>query len=203
MRDWHGCPGPVSTVDDSTTPGWGSNQGDRPIGAIKRLDDHDALMVLPPDTTMTAVAAVPKLRTGAQQHSSTVRNGARPAGAERLPPLLAISQATPSLDAESETLLQTALEVLMRHRTTLVIAHRLATELSCDRILLVDQGRIVEQGSHAAVVAQKDCMQGSPGCSLSTLDPGIGKRQSAAESRRFGEMQRAPAAHRRRPGRFA
>jgi ATP-binding cassette subfamily B protein len=42
----------------------------------------------------------------------------------------------------------------MRHRTTLVIAHRLATVLSCDRILVIDQGRIVEQGSHAALVAQ-------------------------------------------------
>jgi ATP-binding cassette subfamily B protein len=51
-------------------------------------------------------------------------------------------------------LVQTALEELMRHRTTLVIAHRLATVLSCDRILVVDQGRIVEQGTHAKLVAQ-------------------------------------------------
>jgi len=49
---------------------------------------------------------------------------------------------------------QTALEELMRQRTTLVIAHRLATVLSCDRILVVDQGRIVEQGTHAALVAR-------------------------------------------------
>jgi ATP-binding cassette subfamily B protein len=69
-------------------------------------------------------------------------------------PLLLLDEATSSLDAESETLVQTALEELMRHRTTLVIAHRLATVLSCDRILVVDQGRIVEQGTHAALLAQ-------------------------------------------------
>ncbi|MHC2467613.1 ABC transporter ATP-binding protein/permease [Bradyrhizobium embrapense] len=68
-------------------------------------------------------------------------------------PLLLLDEATSALDAESETLVQTALEELMRHRTTLVIAHRLATVLSCDRILVMDQGRIVEQGTHAELVA--------------------------------------------------
>jgi ATP-binding cassette subfamily B protein len=68
-------------------------------------------------------------------------------------PLLLLDEATSSLDAESETLVQTALEELMRHRTTLVIAHRLATVLSCDRILVMDHGRIVEQGTHATLVA--------------------------------------------------
>ncbi|HZE52077.1 MAG TPA: ABC transporter transmembrane domain-containing protein [Bradyrhizobium sp.] len=68
-------------------------------------------------------------------------------------PLLLLDEATSSLDAESETLVQTALEELMRHRTTLVIAHRLATVLSCERIMVLDQGRIVEQGTHASLVA--------------------------------------------------
>jgi ATP-binding cassette subfamily B protein len=68
-------------------------------------------------------------------------------------PLLLLDEATSSLDAESETLVQTALEELMKHRTTLVIAHRLATVLSCDRILVMEHGRIVEQGTHAELVA--------------------------------------------------
>jgi ATP-binding cassette subfamily B protein len=68
-------------------------------------------------------------------------------------PLLLLDEATSSLDAESETLVQTALEELMRHRTTLVIAHRLATVLSCDRIMVMEHGRIVEQGTHASLVA--------------------------------------------------
>ena len=63
-------------------------------------------------------------------------------------PLLLLDEATSSLDAESEKLVQTALERLMRDRTTLVIAHRLATVLSCDRILVMEAGRIVEEGTH-------------------------------------------------------
>ncbi|HWW47787.1 MAG TPA: ABC transporter ATP-binding protein/permease [Xanthobacteraceae bacterium] len=68
-------------------------------------------------------------------------------------PLLLLDEATSALDAESETLVQTALEELMRHRTTLVIAHRLATVLNCDRIIVLDEGRIVETGTHASLVA--------------------------------------------------
>jgi ATP-binding cassette subfamily B protein len=68
-------------------------------------------------------------------------------------PLLLLDEATSSLDAESETLVQTALERLMQARTTLVIAHRLATVLTCDRILVMDGGRIVEEGTHARLAA--------------------------------------------------
>jgi ATP-binding cassette subfamily B protein len=68
-------------------------------------------------------------------------------------PLLLLDEATSSLDAESETLIAQALEHLMRQRTTIVIAHRLATVLSCDRILVLDQGRVVEEGTHQTLVA--------------------------------------------------
>ncbi len=68
-------------------------------------------------------------------------------------PLLLLDEATSALDAESETLVQTALARLMQERTTLVIAHRLATVLKCDRILVMDEGRIVEEGTHASLVA--------------------------------------------------
>ncbi|MBM3529580.1 MAG: ATP-binding cassette domain-containing protein [Alphaproteobacteria bacterium] len=69
-------------------------------------------------------------------------------------PLLLLDEATSSLDAESETLVQTALNRLMAGRTTLVIAHRLATVLSCDRILVLDRGAVVEEGAHDALVAR-------------------------------------------------
>ncbi len=70
------------------------------------------------------------------------------------PPLLLLDEATSALDAESERMVQAALESAMRNRTTLVIAHRLATVQKADRIVVLDQARIVEQGTHASLVAQ-------------------------------------------------
>jgi ATP-binding cassette, subfamily B, bacterial len=70
-------------------------------------------------------------------------------------PILLLDEATSALDAESETLVQQALEHLMRGRTTLVIAHRLSTVQSADRILVLDGGRIVEEGRHDQLIARK------------------------------------------------
>ncbi|WP_293866979.1 ABC transporter transmembrane domain-containing protein [uncultured Alsobacter sp.] len=67
-------------------------------------------------------------------------------------PILLLDEATSALDAESETLVQEALDRLMEGRTTIVIAHRLATVLKADRILVMDGGRIVEEGTHATLV---------------------------------------------------
>ncbi|MDR9808765.1 ABC transporter transmembrane domain-containing protein [Rhizobium hidalgonense] len=67
-------------------------------------------------------------------------------------PILLLDEATAALDAENESLVQEGLEDLMGDRTTIVVAHRLATVLKADRILVMDHGRIVEEGTHASLI---------------------------------------------------
>jgi ATP-binding cassette subfamily B protein len=69
------------------------------------------------------------------------------------PPLLLLDEATSALDAQSERMVQAALESAMKDRTTLVIAHRLATVQQADHIVVLDHGRLVEQGTHTELVA--------------------------------------------------
>ena len=76
------------------------------------------------------------------------------------PPLLLLDEATSALDAESERMVQAALESAMKGRTTLVIAHRLATVIKADRIVVLDQGSLVEQGTHAELVAHQGIYAG-------------------------------------------
>jgi ATP-binding cassette subfamily B protein len=105
------------------------------------------------------IARLPqRLETPAGEHGVTLSGGQRQRIAIaravlRDAPLLLLDEATSSLDAESETLVKVALERLMAERTTLVIAHRLATVLSCDRILVMEAGRIVEHGTHEQLIA--------------------------------------------------
>ena len=69
-------------------------------------------------------------------------------------PILILDEATSALDSESERYIQAALEAVMKNRTTLVIAHRLSTIESADNIIVMDAGRIIEQGTHHELLAQ-------------------------------------------------
>ncbi|UHQ21223.1 lipid A export permease/ATP-binding protein MsbA [Lysobacter sp. 5GHs7-4] len=110
-----------------------------------------------------AMEFVERLPEGVQTHIGA--NGGRLSGGQRQrlaiaramlkdAPILILDEATAALDTESERLVQDALERLMPDRTTLVIAHRLSTIEHADQVLVMDQGRIVERGNHAQLLAQ-------------------------------------------------
>ena len=93
-------------------------------------------------------------------------------------PVLLLDEATSALDAENEAQVQRALDDVMTGRTTLVIAHRLATVLKADRILVMEAGRIVEEGDHAALVARHGVY-----ARLARLQFGSGEAAEASEAR--------------------
>jgi len=115
--------------------------------AARDANAEDFLRALPDglDTFMGEGGA--RLSGGQRQRIAIARALLRDA------PLLLLDEATSALDAESERLVQDALDRLMADRTTIVIAHRLATVRAADRIVVMDQGRIVEEGTHATLSA--------------------------------------------------
>ena len=67
-----------------------------------------------------------------------------------------MDEATSALDSESEFLIQEAMEELMKHKTVLIIAHRLSTIMKMDEIIMMDQGKVVEKGSHKELLAKSE-----------------------------------------------
>ncbi|MCZ4290422.1 ABC transporter transmembrane domain-containing protein [Hoeflea alexandrii] len=116
--------------------------------AAKAAQAHDFIMALDKGYDTQVGERGITLSGGQRQRVAIARAILRDA------PILLLDEATSALDAENETLVQKALEGLMLDRTTIVIAHRLATVLRADRILVMDKGRIVEEGNHAELVAR-------------------------------------------------
>jgi len=116
--------------------------------AAKAAFAHDFIAALPQGyETMLGEGGV-TLSAGQRQRIAIARAVLRNA------PILLLDEATSALDSESETLVQRALEKIMEGRTTLVIAHRLATVIRADRILVFDHGRLVEEGTHQTLIGR-------------------------------------------------
>lgn len=118
------------------------------MAAAKAAFAHEFILALPGGYQSFLGERGVRLSGGQRQRISIAR------AMLKNPPLLLLDEATSALDAESEQMVQSALEAAMQDRTTLVIAHRLATVQRADRIVVLEQGRIVEQGTHAELTTR-------------------------------------------------
>ena len=138
----------AETVADNIA--YGTPQATRAeIEAAARAAEADAFIRDLPKGYDTLVGERGAMLSGGQRQRIAIARAIL-----RNAPILLLDEATSALDAESEAAVQRALEGVMADRTTLVIAHRLATVLKADRILVMDEGRIVEEGTHAELVAK-------------------------------------------------
>lgn len=171
----------AGSVGDNIAFGRGDASQHEIEAAAKAAQAHEFIMALDKGYDTPVGERGITLSGGQRQRVAIARAILRDA------PILLLDEATSALDSENETLVQKALDGLMRNRTTIVIAHRLATVLSADRILVMDKGQIVEEGSHAELVARGGLyarlarLQFELGAEALTLDAGQAAEIKAGE----------------------
>jgi ATP-binding cassette, subfamily B, bacterial MsbA len=130
------------TIAENIRYGRSSASDDEVIEAAKAANAHEFISGFPDGYKTIVGERGVKLSGGQRQRVAIAR------ALLKNPRILILDEATSSLDSESESLVQEALEVLMQGRTTFVIAHRLSTIRNADRILVLERGQVVEQGTH-------------------------------------------------------
>jgi len=135
------------TVANNIAYGTGDAARDAVETAARGAHAHEFVSAMPDGYKTVVGDRGVRLSGGQRQRISIAR------AIMRNPPILILDEATSSLDTESERMVQAALEELMRGRTVFAIAHRLSTIANCDRIVVLDGGRIAEQGSHRELLA--------------------------------------------------
>ena len=136
------------TVEDNIRMGKPDASTDELEAATRAANAEEFILRLPQGYDTVVGERGVRLSGGQRQRIAIARALLRDA------PILVLDEALSSVDAESEALIQTALDRLMRGRTTLVFAHRLSSVVGADRILVLDQGRLVEQGSHVELIGR-------------------------------------------------
>lgn len=137
------------TVYNNIALGVDSTTEEEVIAAAKIANAHEFIQLLENDYHTNIGDGGSKLSGGQRQRISIAR------AVLKNPPILIMDEATSALDTESERLVQDALENLMQNRTSVVIAHRLSTILKADSILVLHEGKIVEQGTHKELLERK------------------------------------------------
>ena len=136
------------TVEDNIRMGKPDASADELRAAARAANAEEFILRLPQSYDTVVGERGVRLSGGQRQRIAIARALLRDA------PILVLDEALSSVDAESEALIQAALDRLMRGRTTLVFAHRLSSVVGADRILVLDQGRLVEQGTHGELLGR-------------------------------------------------
>ena len=144
----------ASSAAENISYGRPTASRDTVIAAAKAANAHDFIEKMPEGYETILGERGVTLSGGQRQRLAIARAILKDA------PVLLLDEATSALDAESEKLVQDALDHLMEGRTTLIIAHRLATVLKADRILVMDEGKIIEEGTHKALIKKKGVYAG-------------------------------------------